>query len=488
MNRPAFSLTAEQQLILETATNTSDNLLISARAGAAKTTTLVLLAEALAPTEVLAIAFNKKIANELRERLPENADSATLNALGHRAIKNYLGKHPKVDARKSYFLLREVITELQDPGERDLAFEDFSDLLQAVRTAKQEGYMPGKLHPQARPLIADSSFFDLLEFEPAELHREIIDEAMRRSFRACLEGKIDFDDQIYFPAIMSCSFPSPAVTMIDEAQDLSHINHVLLRKIVRNRRLIAVGDPCQAIYGFRGASENSMEELRSAFSMCELYLTLCFRSAQSIVEEARWRAPDMQFRKDAPAGLVESPASWRAEDIRDGDAIICRNNAPLFSMAIELIRAGLNPELSSGDILAGLDTIFKKLGKPALSSEEALIACEEHFAALALKKRRKAQLRDMRECVELFLRESPTLGEAHAHFTRITQQAGRIKLMTGHKSKGLEFDRVWLLDPALLSKKGQDRNLLYVMQTRARHELRYVESADFSSEKLHMAP
>ena len=482
-----FSPTAEQTAILEAARSSNENLLISARAGAAKTTTLVLLAEALPETEILSIAFNKKIADELRERLPDNAESATLNALGHRAWKSYIGKHPKVEARKSYFLLREVIGDLADPAERDLAFEDFSDLLQSIRMAKQEGYMPGKLHPQARPLIADESFFDLLEFECGDMHREIINEVMRRSFAAALQGRIDFDDQIYCTAIMSCSFPSPALTMIDEAQDLSHINHVLLRKIVRNRRLIAVGDPCQAIYGFRGASENSMEELRSAFSMRELYLTLCFRSAQRIVETARWRAPDMQFRLDAPLGTVETLAAWDASLIRDGDAIICRNNAPLFSMAIQLIRAGLNPELSSGDILAGLEAIFKKLGKSSLSSEEALLACEAHFTALATKKKNKAQLRDMRECVELFLRERPTLGEAHAFFSSIAQRAGRIKLMTGHKSKGLEFDRVWFLDRHLLRKDGQDRNLRYVIETRARHELRYVESDTFAP-SLNMAP
>lgn len=479
--------TAEQSRILEAATTTSENLLISARAGAAKTTTLMMIAEALPAIEILAIAFNKKIADELRDRLPENADSATLNALGHRAWKSYLGKHLKVDSRKTFFLLREVIADLPDPAERDLAFEDFSDLMQAIRTAKQEGYMPGKLHPQARPLIADESFFDVLDFECGDLHREIINEVLRRSFAAALQGKIDFDDQIYCAALMSCSFPAPALTMIDEAQDLSHINHVLLRKIVRKRRLIAVGDECQAIYGFRGASENSMQELATAFSMRELFLTLCFRSDQRIVESVRWRAPDMQFREGAAEGIVENLGAWDASMIQDGDAIICRNNAPLFSMAIQLIRAGLNPELSSGDILANLETVFKKLGKPTLSQAEALASLDAHFTALATKKKNKAQLRDMKECLELFLRERDTLGEATSFFRSIMDRTGRIKLMTGHKSKGLEFDRVWLLDQKLLGKEGQDRNLRYVMQTRARHELRYVESDTFAA-ALNMAP
>jgi DNA helicase-2/ATP-dependent DNA helicase PcrA len=475
----SFTPTAEQQLIIEAARDTSDNLLVQARAGAAKTTTLTLIADALPKVEILAIAFNKKIADELRDRLPDNADAATLNALGHRAWRSYLNKHPKVDSRKTYFLLREIINELPDPAERDLAYEDFRDLLNACRTAKQEGYMPGKLHPQARPLIGDESFFDMLEFEATDLHRDLINEFMRRNFKQGLQGVIDFDDQIYLPALMSCSFPAPQLTMIDEAQDLSHINHVLLRKIVRNRRLIAVGDECQAIYGFRGASENSMTELRETFSMRELYLTLCFRSDQRIIENARWRAPDMQYRPDAAPGLVEHLSVWTPGEIQQGDAIICRNNAPLFSCAIELLRAGLNPELASGDIIAGLEAVFKKLGKPATPSADALAALDAHIAALSQKRKNKAQLRDMQDCIGLFLRERDTLGEAQAFFQQITQQAGRIKLMTGHKSKGLEFDRVWFLDSHLLAPKGQDRNLKYVIETRARHELRYVKSEDW---------
>lgn len=467
--------TAEQAAILEAVRNTPQNLLINARAGAAKTTTLTLIAEALPEQSILAIAFNKKIADELRTRLPENADAATLNALGHRAWRSYLGKHLKVDGRKSYFLLKEAFEALA-PEEREELSDDFADLLTAIRTAKQEGYMPGKLHAQARPLIADESFFDLLEFEASPLHRQVIDEVIRRSFTDALAGKIDFDDQIYCPAIMTCSFDPVDVTLVDEAQDLSHINHVLLRKIVKRKRLIAVGDPCQAIYGFRGASENSMEELRSTFDMQEHFLTICFRSSARVVENARWRAPDMQHRPDAPAGLVESLASWRPSDLRPGDAIICRNNAPLFSLAVQLLAAGVNPELASGDIVPEIEKVMKKLGKPTRTSAEAELALAGWFEEQRAKRKRTSGLADLRDCILVLLRARETLGEAIDFLRQITSIAGRVHLMTGHKSKGLEFDRVWFLDRHLLAPKGQDRNVRYVIETRARHELRYIES------------
>jgi len=64
---------------------------------------------------------------------------------------------------------------------------------------------------------------------------------------------------------------------------------------------------------------------------------------------------------------------------------------------------------------------------------------------------------------------------------------GPIKMMTGHKSKGLEFPAVFILDRHLLrilddgegSSKNQDRNLLYVMQTRAQKVLTYITTERF---------
>lgn len=64
--------TPEQVAIVEAAKQTNDNLLVSALAGAAKTSTLVLIAKALQKHPILCLAFNKRIATEMQERLPGN--------------------------------------------------------------------------------------------------------------------------------------------------------------------------------------------------------------------------------------------------------------------------------------------------------------------------------------------------------------------------------------------------------------------------------
>jgi DNA helicase-2/ATP-dependent DNA helicase PcrA len=95
-----------------------------------------------------------------------------------------------------------------------------------------------------------------------------------------MKGDCDFNDQVLMPTIFHGAFPRYPLILGDEAQDLSALNHATLRKLVGKRRLIAVGDPCQAIYGFRGAHEESMSLLREEFDMRELPLTISFRCPQ----------------------------------------------------------------------------------------------------------------------------------------------------------------------------------------------------------------
>lgn len=474
--------TAEQELILEEARSSTSNIIINARAGAAKTTTMVLLTQSLPPVSTLAIAFNKKIAMELGERMPANVKSSTLNALGHGSLRGLLGRYPQVDDKKLYTLLRAEI-DLLDQFDQDEAQETFTDTLSVCRTAKNEGYMPGRLHPSAKPLYIDDEFFNqACDLETSPLQRHLVRRVLKKSFEQALAGRIDFADQIYIPAIMPVSFDIYSTVFVDEAQDLSLLNHVLLKKIVKSSRLIAVGDPCQAIYGFRGAHEESMELLRKQFSMKEFFLTICFRSSESVVKNARWRAPDMQWRPGAPLGSVTTLPKWSSSDLRQGDAIICRNNAPLFRAALRLLRAGLFPELSASDVTKSILGTMKKLGKPSIPAAEAELALTAWVEQREKKDKNTSRVHDIAESIRVFLEDAATLADAISRFDQIVSQGGKIKLMTGHKSKGLEFDRVFFLDRDLCKKgKDQDNNVRYVIETRARESLFYVESEGWTA-------
>lgn len=466
--------TTEQLAILERATQTKDNLALYARAGAAKTTTLVLLAEALKDVDILAIAFNTKIAKEMTERLPPWCESRTINSLGNEAWRRFRDKHHKIDDKKLFELLSGAIKQRPQEEQADL-FEHFADLLRVCKEAKVYGYVPPKSNSMIVGIIDRADFYGQNEIVTSEDEQSLIDHVLRTSIAMAFEGLIDFSDQIYLTALCrSVSFPRREAVFVDEAQDLSELNHILLGKIAKGARVIAVGDPCQAIYGFRGAEEDSMTLLSSRFNLQPMYLTVCFRSSEEIVRNAHWRAPDMQWWPTTPHGLVETLDKWSFDDLKPGDAIICRNNAPLFYLAVAMLSSGLRPELLSGDIVPGLIKTMKSFGKRELKRESAQLALAEWVESESKRNRSHAAIRDKADCIGIFINKGETLGEAIDLLQAIADMTGSIKLMTGHKSKGLEFERVWFLDRDLCRPKGQDLNLRYVIETRAKRELRYI--------------
>lgn len=479
----SFQPTPEQQAIVEAARSTKDNLLVSALAGAAKTSTLVLIAKALPSTPMLCLAFNKKIATEMQERLPGNCTSMTLNSLGHKSWGEYVGRRLLLDKDKGYRILKELVDKLQGP-EKNEAFELFADTLKAVEQGKTCGYVPTGKHPHAKRLMDDDEFFAWLDEIPTKLQESLIRAATLQSINEGLDSKIDFNDQILLPTIFPASFPRFPLVLVDEAQDLSALNHATLKKLVRER-LIAVGDECQAIYGFRGAHENSMRKLGDEFKMRELTLSISFRCPIKVVQESQWRAPHMKWPDWAKPGDVLQAKEWDKATVPDTSAIICRNNSPLFAMAMKLLKNGRRPEIVGNDIGKYLVKVMRKFGPLNMSRDEVITAIQEWGEAKIKKSRNPEKVEDQMECMTIFAEEGETLADAIAYANHLFETQGPIRLMTGHKSKGLEFDHVFILDKHLvrIEEYQQERNLLYVMQTRAKETLTYVTSESFFDEK-----
>lgn len=469
-----FTPTPEQELIVAAARDTEENLLVSALAGAAKTSTLVLIAEALPETRILCLAFNKKIATEMQARLPSNCTAMTLNSLGHRVWGDVLGRRLIIESNKCGDLLKAEIDRL-DEDTKKAAWDGFSDLLRTIGFAKQCGYIPDGYGKGAKPLMGDDAFFAHYEERLEQWEVDLVREVYWKSLDLAWRGTLDFDDQVLMPTIFPAPFPRYPLILVDEAQDLSALNHATLKKLVI-RRLIAVGDKCQAIYGFRGAHEESMELLRSSFKMTELSLTVSFRCPVKVVEHARFRAPAMKYPEWAKPGSVDWKTNWSPTELPEASAVICRNNAPLFSLAIKLLQRGRYAELLGNDIGKGLLKIMKKFGQPRMSQAEVLEAIASWEKEKVAKSRNPGPIQDRAECMRIFARQGRDLSDAIAYAEHIFQSAGPIKLMTGHKSKGLEFPHVFILDRDLLGDEGQERNLRYVMITRAQETLTYIDS------------
>eukprot|EP00966_Prymnesium_polylepis_P026297 606671-Prymnesium_polylepis.1 len=118
-------------------------------------------------------------------------------------------------------------------------------------------------------------------------------------------GAFDFDDMCYLPVRWGLPFPQYDFVFVDEAQDVDTVQRAIIRRVLRpGGRLAAVGDPGQAIYGFRGAGTDSLQLLDKAFDAVELPLTVSFRCSRSVVLAARPFMPRIEAAPTAPEGSV----------------------------------------------------------------------------------------------------------------------------------------------------------------------------------------
>lgn len=268
--------------------------------------------------------------------------------------------------------------------------------------------------------------------------------------------------------------------MVDEAQDLSLINHRMLDRLVASR-VIAVGDPWQSIYGFRGAVHAGMSQLQARYACRELPLTVTFRCPRLVVERARARVPAFQAAPSAPEGQVLTLDEWTEADIPDGAAVICRNNAPLFKIALRLIKKGRGVKLLGSDIGPGLIRVLRKLGPESMVQHQVHQAIERWEDEASRGARSPGSVHDRADCLRVFADAGPNLAAAVAYASGLFAQDGPIQLMSIHKAKGLEWDTVWHLDPWRIPSKWaregeemeQELNCGYVCLTRAKQT--YVE-------------
>jgi hypothetical protein len=227
-----------------------------------------------------------------------------------------------------------------------------------------------------------------------------------------------------------------------------------------------------------------MGVLAREFACKEFTLSVSFRCPQAIVEAARVRVPHMKWNQRG--GHVETLRDLLVEDIPDGAAFICRCNAPLFQLALRLLTHGRGASMVGTDLGPSLVRTLKRLGDPSLSKKDTLHAIASWEAERLVKAKDKATVTDKAECLRVFADFGATLGGAITYAEHIFKNTGSIQLLSGHKAKGLEWDTVYHLDPWRIpspyaespEELAQELNLQYVITTRAKHSLFYVDLAD----------
>lgn len=352
----------------DTGVDKSPHLIVEARAGTGKTTTLVeglkyvmgqgksqfapstqqdKIWEAMAESAgkvltVCFVAFNKSIATELQQRVPSGCAAMTMHSMGYRAVRRAF---PDLGSINSY-RVQDIISELLETDIRELR-RTKPEVLQAteklVNLCKMNliggvAYGPsggqlvgdGTLNPQITELAAH---YDVdLNGHAAEVF-ELVPRVLERCKDVARDNAIDFADMIWLPIVLDLNVYKYDLLLVDEAQDLNRCQQALALKA--GRRLILCGDPKQAIYGFAGADSQSMVRMAGTLAgstrgCITLPLTVTRRCGKAIVKEAQKLVPDFEAHESCGDGFV---ANLRYKpSASDGDCKKTRDGSHSFNM------------------------------------------------------------------------------------------------------------------------------------------------------------
>jgi superfamily I DNA/RNA helicase/RecB family exonuclease len=371
-------------------------LLVLAGPGTGKTTTLVeavahrVEQRGLAPEQALVLTFSRKAAAEVRERITARLGRTTRGALamtfhsyafallrrelGGRGLRLLSG--PEHDLEVARLLAGEVADGAPRwPAELRAAVglrgfrQELRDLL---LRAQERGVGPEELaalgHRRGRPEWVAAGAF-LADYEArfdVDASAEVLDYAgLVRAAAALLET----DD-----ALRARERATRAAVFVDEYQDTDPAQVRLLRALAGDGRdLVAVGDPDQSIYAFRGADVRGILSFRDRFRTStgerapQVDLQVSRRAGAALLAASRQvadRLPlptlapgfrDLRPAPGAPPGAVEVllAASPAAESALVADVLRrahLRDGVPWSQMAV-LVRSSAR---SSGPLRRGL--------------------------------------------------------------------------------------------------------------------------------------
>jgi uncharacterized protein (TIGR00375 family) len=494
-------------------------LMMLAGPGSGKTRTLMfriahlVVERGVDPAHCLAVTFTRRAAGEMRSRLAELIPDAaariaihTFHSLGLAILRDdpgVAGLNPGfrlAGEAERKALLAEALAVPERKAER---------LLRAISKAKRMGAAPS-----AEIAAAMRAYRDVMRKQNA----------------------VDFDDLIALSvATLSAKAALTArwrtrfrFISIDEFQDVDEQQYRLMQLLAPpGSNLCVIGDPNQAIYGFRGADAACFTRFAADYpGAAVIKLQRNYRSSGTIVtasaqviasDDALALVRDMRERI-----AIHAAASERAEAefvvatierliggssffaIDSGRvtgpaeaalgfadiAVLCRTDAQTDALAEALARAGIPFKTASQRRLAEDPTARALLGE--IAPEEAPLAVALDGAAARLRHRKGADpaaiaptLARLTAIAQPCEGDRARFADAVALATDadfLDPRADRVSLLTLHAAKGLEFAVVFIvgLEDGILpltwgthdeAALAEERRLFYVGMTRAKDRL-----------------
>ena len=513
-----FIVTPAHEAIFEQIQSRKRNLLINAVAGSGKSTTLLESLRFVHRRERVGMfAFARRNKDDLlyklkvrsqdpklKDSMPHNISVLTMNSMGWRAYSASMPFAVRFEERK----LNRLVKGMENAEARGA-------VLKVTKLAKAFCIVPEGIPTQMAEGMnkdTDDVWAELIDHFAIEIPAEFTANQIIRASRKLLgistrdQVNVDFDDQLFFPIIYGSAFPKYNRVYVDECQDLSQLQHLMIeRSLAPGGQFVFVGDENQAIYGFRGADSDSVQKLEERFNCERLPLHVSYRCPKAIVELAQRYVPHIEAAPGNKEGVLDTQVKdFRRTDFEPDDFVVCRFNAPLVNVAYDLMRKGIKCMIMGKDIGEDLLALVQKLKSKTIEELLRNLAAWEEKEVSRLVRADKedaaAVVSDRADTIRVFAEMEDTMPALEKRIATMFADAaeksaidedgapqpalrpGYVNLASIHKAKGLEAERVTILNfhelPCRWGKQAwqlqQEINAVYIAVTRSMGTLRFA--------------
>ena len=374
MNKPISALdiakvtkktpTDEQIEIIESVLQPA---VVIAGAGSGKTETMAtrvlwLVANGHAkPEEILGLTFTRKAAAELKKRIKDRLKQLrkegliernvsievpvmTYHSYAGNILREYglrLGIDTDSDLIGEAVVWQQAARVLRTWDDPDFEYEGafktlVSDLLGLTKSAMEHGVTEAEIISETNKVL--ERIADLPSDKDVDKVRLVLKQRIKlleisqklREERIA-SGQLSFDDQMYYAAKIAQEVEKVGqlerakykVVLLDEYQDTSQSQVRMLSALYKDGHpVMAVGDPYQAIYGWRGAAIGTIKDFPNSFAIngdpekvAEYKLSTTFRNDEAILnlanqvghvvgKQIKLNVKELQPRPKAGPGLV----------------------------------------------------------------------------------------------------------------------------------------------------------------------------------------
>lgn len=496
----------------EAVTETEGCIRVIAGAGSGKTRALThrfayLVNElGVMPGGILCVTFTNKAANEMRQRihlLTGDNDTGYINTFHGFCVNILQEDSHAISYPKSFMVIDnadiddmlKLIYEERGLSLRDKTFGQARDMFEMRKCVTEPGYFLDMVKLPVDKLrekyLAATEVNDILFY--GYLYQE------RKTF------SVDYNDLIILSLYIFQEHPDIALKwqkrleyiMIDEFQDIDPLQYRLMEVLESyHRNLFIVGDPDQTIYTWRGANVRYLLDFDQHFAGTKTIMMMeNYRSTPEILSVANSLIEKNKLRMEKALVPKRNLGIRRMKALEDYQE---RNGGSLY----EALQANVEDELFRGtgakDFIGMIEKFAASYRDQTISEVLTALLQVSGYETMLRTEGSQERLDNLAELKQSVYDYETTAGEetdlesylrSVAMYSNmdLRDQIDRVKLMTVHTAKGLEFPYVFLCGMSegifpsrkirTLEGMEEERRLAFVALTRAEKGLYISEAA-----------